>query len=313
MLSTNQIADAIIDLINSKPQSPTKDELAAVIAANLGTATNAPPTRWQETPMGREWLTLEGEKFWAIEALPSYLDDPRQEAADAAVDAAGDRLDACVQRIWTTRPTSIHDALIQVFIRGAIAEHYSNQTDDFTGDGTRRPLVFLDPEELVRDGSPPVCDDSAIAHLLDAVRQLADLWVTTAPVATYRRGRNGIRYVRANYLASDWHRAITNFLDETARLLNEGRTDAEFAKAYQLFYAATKVVWAKPCRTFDDLIERAAVACHYNEPGPDKILATTHPDENFDSQAFAYLVKGILDLAGLKFDQEGRLLDSKAD
>jgi hypothetical protein len=132
--------------------------------------------RRQDTPMGREWLTLEGEKFWAVEALPEDFDDPRQEAAEAANDAASDRLDACVQCIWATRPTSINDAVMQVLIRGAIAEHFSGQTDGCTGDGTRQPLVFLDPEELVCCQRPPVCDDSAIAHLLDAVRQLADLW-----------------------------------------------------------------------------------------------------------------------------------------
>ena len=72
---------------------------------------------------------------------------------------------------------------IQVLIRGAIAEHFSNQVDGYTGDGTRLPLIYLDPEELARDGSPLVCEGSAFARLLDAVRQLADLWTKAAPDA----------------------------------------------------------------------------------------------------------------------------------
>ena len=70
---------------------------------------------------------------------------------------------------------------MQVIIRGAIAEHCANQVDGYTGDGTRPPLDYLDPKALVREGRGPVCDDSAFAHLLDAIRQLADLWTTTAP------------------------------------------------------------------------------------------------------------------------------------
>src|SRR5215470_17112695 len=95
-----QTADAILSLINSKPRSPTKDDLISIITANLMETASSPAQRWQDTPMGREWLTLEGEKFWAVEALPEDSDDPNEAAAAAANNAASDRLDACVLRIW---------------------------------------------------------------------------------------------------------------------------------------------------------------------------------------------------------------------
>ena len=57
-------------------------------------------------------------------------------------------------------------------------------------------------------------------------------------------------------------------------------------------------------------VGRLAVATHYNDDGqePDAILAHTPPEKNFDDQSFAHLVKGILDVAGLRSDQYGRLL-----
>jgi hypothetical protein len=50
-------------LINSKPQNPTKDELAAIITANLTTTAPALPAlrRCQGTPQDAEWLALEAK------------------------------------------------------------------------------------------------------------------------------------------------------------------------------------------------------------------------------------------------------------
>jgi hypothetical protein len=44
-----------------------------------------------------------------------------------------------------------------------------------TSDGSLLPLAFLDPETLALNDRPAVCDDSAIAHLPDACRQLVAL------------------------------------------------------------------------------------------------------------------------------------------
>jgi len=258
--------------------------------------------------------SVPAKNFCAVEELVDDPDDPRCVASEAATDAASDRLDACVQRIWATRATNIYDAIIQVLIRGAIAEHFSNQTDGYSGDGTRLPLEFLDPQELVRCQRPPVCDDSAIAHLLDAVRQLNDLWTTTAP-DTADLPRAQLDTARANYLASDWYRIITAHLDAMAV---RGMTDEEVERLLNDLCENTKAIWARPCATWDDLIERAAIAVYWNSPDelseptyPDDVLACepdADHDRGYDDHALAHVVKAILDQSGLKFDQEGRLL-----
>jgi hypothetical protein len=169
-------------LINSKPQSPTVDELAGVIAANLMTAAPASPAlrRWQDTPEGAEWRALEAKLSRRIETVADISDDDAAYiAAEAEIHAEQDRLAAYVQHIWAMRPKNADDAVLQVLTRSAIVEHYSEQTDGF--DGTRLTLDYLNPAELARNGRPAVCDDSAIAHLLDAVRQLEDLWTAAIP------------------------------------------------------------------------------------------------------------------------------------
>jgi hypothetical protein len=72
----------------------------------------------------------------------------------------------------------------------------------------------------------------------------------------------------------------------------------------------TKAFLARPCRTWNDVVLRAAIAVHWNSPYPDEVIAE-NPDKNFDKQSLAYLVRGILDIAGLAFDNEGRLLSGQ--
>jgi hypothetical protein len=74
----------------------------------------------------------------------------------------------------------------------------------------------------------------------------------------------------------------------------------------------TEAIWAKPVRTWDDLIVRAAIAVRWSLPNlgepayPDCVI--NGPNEDFDRRASAHVVRGVLDLAGLKFDPEGKLL-----
>jgi hypothetical protein len=112
--------------------------------------------------------------------------------------------------------------------------------------------------------------------------------------------------VRASYLESGWHRAVTA-LDDAARLEDAGteELDAMDARVHE----ASHAIWAKPCKTMEDLLVRAAMAIHWNNAGPDELLAEIPRDKRLDEQAMAHLVQGVLDLAGgLEFDNEGRLL-----
>jgi hypothetical protein len=65
-------------------------------------------------------------------------------------------------------------------------------------------------------------------------------------------------------------------------------------------------------RTPDDLIVRAAMAVHWNQGSlgdpayPDYVVNSKEACS--DERALAAAVRGVLDLAGLKFGAEGRLL-----
>ena len=141
--------------------------------------------------------------------------------------------------------------------------------------------------------------DEAITALLKGVRDVGMQGAVFPPAAPLNAARD-------NYLASDSNRIVNAYLDNMAR---PGKTDAEIERLEDWLCAETRAIWAKPCVSWDDLIVRAAIACHCWDSGPDEIIATTPPGRNSDTQAFAYLVKGIIDLAGLRFDRDGRCTD----
>jgi hypothetical protein len=114
---------------------------------------------------------------------------------------------------------------------------------------------------------------------------------------------------RANYLKSDWHHILSAYLDEIYR---RGRTEAQRDLQEERFCSKVDAIWAKPCATFADLVVRAAIAVHWNMPPPnlpaypDDVL--NDPKTSRSQRALAQLVKGVLDLAGLKFDADVRCI-----
>ena len=66
-------------------------------------------------------------------------------------------------------------------------------------------------------------------------------------------------------------------------------------------------------RSFDDLVVLAAVACHWNS-NPDanqtypQFMVDSDPGKSFDKRSLACLVQGVLNLARVRLDNEGRLL-----
>jgi|SoiMethySBSTD1v2_1073268.scaffolds.fasta_scaffold481731_2 hypothetical protein len=90
----------------------------------------------------------------------------------------------------------------------------------------------------------------------------------------------------------------------------------------QWLCAETEAVWAKPVRNWGDVILRAAVAVHWNSPialgdpaYPRNVLRLAvedDPYDGYDVHALAHVIRAILDLAGIRFDPEGRLLSTEA-
>jgi hypothetical protein len=106
-----------------------------------------------------------------------------------------------------------------------------------------------------------------------------------------------IAALRAAYLASDWHRILAVHLDAIRRAKTEDEQDALRARLHTVAIATC----GQPVRTFDDLIVRAAIVARWYS---DEIGNPTRPEDDM----IAAVVRGVLDLAGLKFDVEGRLL-----
>jgi hypothetical protein len=110
-----------------------------------------------------------------------------------------------------------------------------------------------------------------------------------------------------------WADAVARFLDDSAA------GDEAYDRAEQPFEATLLAIWATPVRSWDDLLTRAAIAVHWNSPCgktepayPDWVLVghdiKVDIEFGYDQLALAHVVRGILDLAGLTFDPEGRLL-----
>jgi hypothetical protein len=266
MLSTaNQIADAILDLINSQPRSPTKDELAAIIAKAVSTPDVVFLTRFlrlderEETEAPRlraEWDTLSAEllvvdaKWGAIdEAIDGYTDAER--AAEENSWKVQERVSDCAQRIVREPVRSPEDLMLL-----AEACYWAWWTDP-------QGLCGPNAEAFLADGPPhagnDLCDE-ALAALLRAIRDGQPTAAISAPAAPLNAARD-------KYLASDWNRALTKFLDERARI-EETPSDDEFLglcceggflKLCEQYYATARAIWARPVRNFDNLVELAAI------------------------------------------------------
>jgi hypothetical protein len=116
--------------------------------------------------------------------------------------------------------------------------------------------------------------------------------------------------VRNVYRKNDWPHVLGAYLDQVHR---PGTDDHKRALDSRIEVA--RAIWAEPVRTKDDVVLRLAIAIHVNEDAggggstgayPDCVLGD--PDAGIEEQALAHVIRGILDLAGLKFDVEGRLL-----
>jgi hypothetical protein len=118
-LTTDQIAQAIISLINSQPRSPTKDELAAVIVRAMATPA-ATPTLSSEHLAYRK-LVAEIEPYNELDSGMS--DGEEGEAALARLQEQASELET---EIWAKPAKTLADVLL----RAEIALHNENGVMD---------------------------------------------------------------------------------------------------------------------------------------------------------------------------------------
>jgi hypothetical protein len=278
-------ADAVLALINSQPRTPSREELAAVIAKAA-----VPPLCARASKHRAEW-----------DAAMAACKAAEPVATDEEVAAANERVDVCAQRIVSEPVHGLADLLL---LAEACYWTLWRDSSGRTGPNADTQLAGLPAHAIVEGGT---CEEAMVA-LLKGVRDVGMRAAISLPVAPLNADRD-------KYLASDWHRIVSAFLKESARL--EDRTDDARNSLNRRLADATTTTWAKPVRTWDDLIVRAAIAVHWNIdaeiavntdlPFPDNVISSNR-NENFDYRALGHAVRGILDLAGLKFDADGRLI-----
>jgi hypothetical protein len=282
--NANDVAQAIIDLINSKPQSPTKDELASIIAKVASPAADA----------GAPKLRAEWDAAMAACKAAEPL------ATDEEMGVASERVDACARRIVSKPVHGLADVLL---LAEACYWMLWSDPSGLTGPDADAQLAAGPAHDITE-----TCAE-ALAALLKGVRAVGmrtDLSRTSRcePVLPA-----ALDVWRNNYLRSDWQRIVTAYLDAMAV---RGITDEEVERLLNDLCENTKAIWARPCATWDDLIERAAIAVYWNSPDepsepayPDDVLACepdADHDRGYDDHALAHVVKAILDQAGLRFD-----------
>jgi hypothetical protein len=110
-----------------------------------------------------------------------------------------------------------------------------------------------------------------------------------------------------------WDQSVRKHLADlkAADTLDEITLEEEQGLADQI-HADAEAIWSRPIRGWEDLVVRTAMVVYWNSEDrhiayPDCVIARGGK-YCMDERAFAFLVRGILDLAGLKFDAEGRLL-----
>jgi hypothetical protein len=104
----DQAADAILVLINSRPASPTKAEISAVIAGNMG----SPLSR--DVAAGREeWSRLVAEFEAACKISGELVEStPEGAAAEAVTQAAAAQYNAFCAQLWAVPPAQADIGLL---------------------------------------------------------------------------------------------------------------------------------------------------------------------------------------------------------
>jgi hypothetical protein len=228
------------------------------------------------------------------------------EAAEEEAGPIDDRLSDCAERILAEPVRGSADLMLL-----AEACYWIMWAEPYG-------LTAPNADERLADG-PPHADESgicmdALAALFRGIRDATRGASSSQPIVPAPAMRapdvGASTALRAAYVASEWQRALSAYLEDRGRTSAEEELDALNGRLGEV----TRTIIATPVRTPDDLVVRAAMAVHWNQFGlndpayPDHVMNSKACS---DQRALAAVVRGVLDLAGLKFDVEGRLLDEE--
>jgi len=267
----DQVAQAIIDLINSQPRSPTKDELAAIIGKVTLPAPGAsvPMLRAEWDALAAEIRAAMARKTAAETACGKLHAGPEFDRAEALAHKRCDELRALVDRL-PSPPRTFGDLAFMAEIAAHYAVRHANG---------RMHALELDNGDMF---------DLSAARLIEAVLQLAE--ARHAAVAA----------PAAPPTLSSEHLAYRKIVAEIERCNNDPdmpdeETDAALSRIQEQASELEAATWAKPAKTLADVLLRAEIAL-LNENGVMDSL--NNPDAYYDDRANAELIRAVLDVLG---------------
>lgn len=136
-------------------------------------------------------------------------------------------------------------------------------------------------------------------------------------VAAARVGHGDRRSHLCDVIA-EWDNALRKFLepiDDAEELLSDEQCHHQSSVLLKMCEKA----WAQPGQNLGDLLVRVAMAVHRNSPGNIDAPDPAYPDDviaeggkgQMDLYSVAFVLRGLLDITGLRFDANGRLLSQR--
>jgi hypothetical protein len=110
-----------------------------------------------------------------------------------------------------------------------------------------------------------------------------------------------------SYQKSKWRHVLAYYLEASSR---RGRSDEEIYALEDELERECAEIWQQPVRGLADLIVLASIAAHLNAHAGEPAYPYSAIAEQrlvADQRALAHLVAGVLSLAGVTVDGEGRV------
>jgi hypothetical protein len=251
-------AQAIVDLINASPRTPSKTQIADVLLkSSWGTGDeNAELAAEIRAAMSRETA--------AIAACGKLHAGPAFDGAEAFANKCADELRALEVRM-PSPPQSFAD----IALRAEIALHCADR--DVNG-----RMNELDHEDIFH---------ASAARLIEAVLQFAR---TIAPPAALPA--LSLEHLKYRKIVAEIER-----YNEPGMSDDDEETDAALTRLQEQACEIETEIWAKPAKTLADLLLRAEIAL-CNENGVMDALAD--PGAYYDDLANAQLIRAVLDVLG---------------
>jgi hypothetical protein len=300
-----QVADAIVALINSRTRSPTKAELLAVLTGTLSSP---------QTKRGSEdWRAMTAALRAALPALRASSwahndmipNTPEEAAALARWRECEEPFDQVRERAWAAQPSDPEGCVLLA----EIAKYYAydwpepypqiplTEGDYIDSDPARLALGHLAIAVLRLGGRRLALPAHSAPAVAIAIEEEPD--VGTEAQRSIVNGLKGlavsVETLSRQHMAYRDLRAEVDHYNHKASQGDEPDDDGPFNALLERVSDMEKAIWSTPATTLADVLLRAEIA-ENNENGMMDDL--DNPDAYLDDRAMAQLTRAVLDVLG---------------